>query len=255
MGLILRQQQTLELVREQGYISIDELAQYFNVTPQTIRRDINQLATAGLLKRYHGGVAAFDSSVENTAYDTRVAQHLNEKQRIASAVAASIPDHASLFINIGTTTEAIAQALLQHHGLKVITNNLNVAKTLSIKPDFEILVASGRVRPDGGIIGQATADFFRQFKADYAVVGISGIDEEGTLLDFDYQEVCVSQEIIASARHVFLAADHSKFGRNAMNRLGTLQQVDRLFTDQQPDDVFLQRIVEADVQLTVATID
>ena len=233
MSLILRQQKTLELVRERGYISIEELAQYFDVTPQTIRRDINQLADEGLLRRYHGG-AAHDSSVENTEYTMRVGYMLEEKLRIAEAVAAAVPDHASLFINIGTTTESIAHALLNHTGLKIITNNLNVAKILSTKEDFEVLIASGRVRPDGGVIGQATADFFKQFKADYALIGISGIDEDGTLLDFDFQEVCVSQEILSSARQVFLAADSSKFGRNAMIRLGSLKQVDSIFTDQQP---------------------
>lgn len=251
MSLILRQQKTLELVRERGYISIEELAQYFDVTPQTIRRDINQLADEGLLRRYHGG-AAHDSSVENTEYTMRVGYMLEEKHRIAEAVAAAVPDHASLFINIGTSTEAIAHALLNHTGLKIITNNLNVAKILSTKEDFEVLIASGRVRPDGGVIGQATADFFKQFKADYALIGISGIDEDGTLLDFDFQEVCVSQEILSSARQVFLAADSSKFGRNAMIRLGSLKQVDSIFTDQQPNEQYLKTIHDLGVNLVVA---
>ena len=251
MSLILRQQKTLELVRERGYISIEELAQYFDVTPQTIRRDINQLADEGLLRRYHGG-AAHDSSVENTEYTMRVGYMLEEKLRIAEAVAAAVPDHASLFINIGTTTESIAHALLNHTGLKIITNNLNVAKILSTKEDFEVLIASGRVRPDGGVIGLATADFFKQFKADYALIGISGIDEDGTLLDFDFQEVCVSQEILSSARQVFLAADSSKFGRNAMIRLGSLKQVDSIFTDQQPNEQYLKTIHDLGVNLVVA---
>ena len=251
MSLILRQQKTLELVRERGYISIEELAQYFDVTPQTVRRDINQLADEGLLRRYHGG-AAHDSSVENTEYTMRVGYMLEEKLRIAEAVAAAVPDHASLFINIGTTTESIAHALLNHTGLKIITNNLNVAKILSTKEDFEVLIASGRVRPDGGVIGQATADFFKQFKADYALIGISGIDEDGTLLDFDFQEVCVSQEILSSARQVFLAADSSKFGRNAMIRLGSLKQVDSIFTDQQPNEQYLKTIHDLGVNLVVA---
>ncbi len=104
MNLPPRQQQILELVRERGYVSIEEMATLFVVTPQTIRRDINQLAEANLLRRYHGG-AAYDSSVENTAYAMRAYQMRDEKQRIGEAIAAQIPDHASLFINIGTTTE------------------------------------------------------------------------------------------------------------------------------------------------------
>ena len=250
MDLMIRQQQTLALVKARGYVSIDEIAQHFAVTPQTVRRDINQLADAGLLRRYHGG-AAVDSSVTNTAYSQRISHNLAAKQRIATAVANAVPDHASLFINIGTTTEAIAHALLQHRGLKVITNNLNVAKILSMNDDFEVLIASGKVRPDGGVIGQATSEFFKQFKVDYALIGISGIDEDGTMLDFDFQEVSVSQEIILGARQVFLAADESKFGRHAMMRLGHLSEIDRLFTNKAPTENYLKQIHAAEVALTV----
>ena len=232
MNLPPRQQQILELVRERGYVSIEEMAQLFVVTPQTIRRDINQLAEMNLLRRYHGG-AAYDSSIENTAYAMRADQMRDEKQRIAEAIAAQIPDHASLFINIGTTTESIARALLNHNHLKIITNNLHVASILSGKDDFEVLLAGGNVRRDGGVVGQASVDFITQFKVDFALVGISGIDEDGSLLDFDYQEVRVSQAIIANARQVILAADSSKFGRNAMVRLGPITP-DRLPGDR-PD--------------------
>lgn len=251
MNFVIRQQQTLELVKERGYISIEELALHFSVTPQTVRRDINQLAEEGLLRRYHGG-AAIDSTTANTDYSTRISYNFEEKQKIARAVADAVPDHASIFINIGTTTEAIAHALLNHQGLKVITNNLNVAKILSSKADFEVLIASGKVRPDGGVIGQATSDFFKQFKVDYALIGISGIDAEGTLLDFDFQEVAVSQEIISGARHVFLAADSSKFGRHAMMRLGHLSNIECLFTNEKPTDQYIQKIKEADVTLIIA---
>lgn len=248
MSLAPRQQQILERVRNRGYVSIEELAQQFAVTPQTIRRDLNGLADAGLLRRYHGG-AAHDSSVENTAYSMRAGQMRDEKRRIAEAVAARVPDHASLFINIGTTTEAIAQALLGHSGLKVITNNLHVAQTLCSKPDFDVLLAGGSVRSDGGVVGQATADFIRQFKVDFALVGISGIDEDGTLLDFDYREVQISQAIIDNARQVYLAADSSKFGRNAMTRLGTLAQIDALFTDGDPGEPYVQLLRHHEVAL------
>lgn len=234
MTLAPRQHDILERTRERGYVSIDELTQAFGVTPQTIRRDINQLAEQGLLRRTHGGAACDTSSIQNTAYAMRAGQMRDEKQRIADAIAAAIPDHASLFITIGTTTEAVARALHQHKGLKVITNNLHVAAQLSTKADFEVLVAGGTVRSDGGVVGQAAVDFIEQFKVDVAVVGISGIDQDGSLLDFDYQEVRVSQAVIANARQVFLAVDSSKFGRNAVVRLGSLALIDRVFTDAAP---------------------
>ena len=250
MNLPPRQQQILELVRERGYVSIEEMAQLFVVTPQTIRRDINQLAEADLLRRYHGG-AAYDSSVENTAYAMRADQMRDEKRRIGEAIAAQIPDHASIFINIGTTTESIARALLNHHHLKIITNNLHVASILSAKDDFEVLIAGGNVRRDGGIVGQASVDFINQFKFDFALVGISGIDSDGSLLDFDYQEVRVSQAIIANARQTILAADSSKVGRNAMVRLGPITLIDCLVTDQPPVPELVQLLAQNKIRLEV----
>lgn len=251
MNLAPRQHDILNLARERGYVSIDELAQAFAVTPQTIRRDINQLAEHGLLRRTHGGAACESSSIQNTAYGMRAGQMREEKQRIAEAVAAQIPDHASLFINIGTTTESIARALLNHNHLKVITNNLHVAAILAAKDDFEVLVAGGTVRRDGGVVGQASVDFIHQFKVDFALVGISGIDEDGSLLDFDYQEVRVSQAIIANARQVILAADSSKFGRNAMVRLGSISLVDCLVTDQAPTPALTQLLNQYKIRLEI----
>ena len=247
-----RRAQIVGLVRSLGFVRIGSLAQQFEVTPQTIRRDIKALCEQAVLQRHHGG-AALTSSVENIAYLERQVLLLEEKRRIAQMVAKHIPNYASLFINIGTTTEEIAKQLMRHVGLRVITNNLNVAAMLSGKSDFQVTVAGGVVRArDRGIVGEATIDLIRQFRVDYGVIGVSGIDLDGTLLDFDYQEVRVAQAIIANSRQVVLAADHSKFGRNAMVRLGSLDDVDALFTDAPPPAELLQGIEAGEVTLHVA---
>jgi DeoR family transcriptional regulator, glycerol-3-phosphate regulon repressor len=247
-----RRDRIVELVRRDGFASIDALAQRFEVTPQTIRRDINALCGQALLRRYHGG-AGLPSTVENLAYPTRQVLYLEEKRRIAGLVARHIPDAASLFINIGTTTEEVAKALLDHRDLRVITNNLNVAAILAGKEDFQVIVAGGLVRPhDRGIVGEATIDLIRQFKVDLGIIGISGIDLDGTLLDYDYREVRVAQSIVANSRRVFLVADHSKFGRGAMVRMGDLKDIDALFTDCEPPPQIRDVLKAADRQLHVA---
>ena len=243
-----RQAQLLEEVRLRGSASVEALAEKFSVTLQTVRRDVALLSDAGLVSRFHGGVRTPTSTTENIAYRQR--QQLNEsaKQRIARAVAQAVPAGCSLIINIGTTTEAIARELLHHQGLRVITNNLNVAAILSDNPDCEVIVAGGVVRGrDRGIVGEATVDFIQQFKVDIALIGISAIEPDGSLRDFDYREVKVARAILAQARQVWLAADHSKFNRPAMVELGRLDQVDRLFTDQTPPDPFPALLAEAGV--------
>lgn len=255
MSLNQRQQQVLKLVQHQGFVAIEALAENFNVTAQTIRRDINELCEQGLLRRYHGG-AGLPSSVENIAYSARQILRLEEKRLIARTVARHIPNQASLFINIGTTTEEVAKALLEHQGLRVITNNLNVAALLSDNPSFEVIIAGGVVRPrDRGITGEATIDFIRQFKVDFGIIGISGIDSDGTLLDFDYREVRVAETIIANSRQVLLVADHSKFGRNALVRLAHLSQIDALFTDQPLSADMSRVLADAKTNVYVAEHD
>ena len=250
-----RQQKILKLVQQQGFVSIETLSQTFDVTPQTIRRDINDLCDQQLLKRYHGG-AGLSSSVENDEYAARLVMNQEEKRSIAKLVASHIPDRASIFINIGTTTEEVAKALQGHTGLRVITNNLHVASTLSANPSFEVIIAGGLVRQrDGGITGEATIDFISQFRVDFGIIGISGIDEDGTLLDFDYREVRVAQAIIAHSRQVFLVADHSKFDRRALVRLGHLTEINDLFTDKVPADHICAALAEAKVNMHIASPD
>jgi len=235
-----RQSKIQQLVQAKGFVTIEYLAREFGVTPQTIRRDINTLSDAGMINRYHGGAGA-DSSIENVAYNERKILCHEEKQAIAQMVASQIPEHASLFINIGTTTEAIAQALCNHKRLRIITNNLNVAGILSANSNFEVIVAGGLVRHRD----------IEQVKVDYGIIGISGIDVDGTLLDFDYREVRAARAIIDNSRKVFLAADHTKFGRNAMVRLGSIEEVDGLFTDKQPPSPLPEIMYNAEVNLFV----
>jgi DeoR family transcriptional regulator, glycerol-3-phosphate regulon repressor len=253
MQLHPRQVRLVEQVRQHGSISVEALAERFGVTLQTVRRDVRLLSEAGLLARFHGGVRVPGSTTENIAYRQR--QRLNEtaKQRIARAVAQAVPHGCSLIINIGTTTEAIARELSHHRGLRVITNNLNVAAILSDHDDCELIVAGGVVRArDRGIVGEATVDFMRQFKVDIALIGISGIEADGTLRDFDYREVKVARAILDHSREVWLAADHSKFNRPAMVELARLDHLDRLYTDAAPPDPFPHLLAEAGVQCVVA---
>jgi len=247
-----RQSELLDEVRARGSVSVETLAERFGVTLQTVRRDVKLLAEAGLLARFHGGVRLPSSTTENIAYRQREMLNAEGKQRIARAVAQRVPAGSSLLINLGTTTEAVARELLQHAGLRVITNNLNVAAILADNPDCEVIVTGGMVRHrDRGIVGAAAVELIRQFKVDIGLIGISGIEADGSLRDFDYREVQVARAIIDQSREVWLVADHSKFNRPAMVELARLDQVDVLYTDQPPPDPFPALLAEAGVTLNV----
>ena len=247
MRLNPRQRKLLDEIASRESAGIDELARLLGVTAQTVRRDSTLLAQAGLLSRFHGGVSQpAGSTIENIAYGQRQSLNAEGKRRIARALARDIPNGCSLILNIGTTTEAVATALLGHRDLRVVTNSLNVASILADSPGCEVLVAGGSVRArDHGIVGEATVDFIRQFRADIGVIGISSIEADGTLRDFDYREVKVAQAVIEQSREVWLAADHGKFGRRAMVQLAHLSQVDVLYTDAPPPEAVLRMLAEA----------
>ena len=244
-----RQVAIVEIARQTGRVTVDQLAQRFNVSPQTIRKDLNELCDRKSLARVHGG-AVLSFGLENVGYDARREIAREEKLAIGRLAAALIPSHASLFINIGTTTEAVAVALLQHQDLLVITNNINVASMIRPYPQLEVIIAGGLVRrADGGVVGEATVDFINQFKLDYAVIGASAIDSEGSLLDYDFREVRVAQAIIANARHTILVADATKFSRSAPVRIGHISQVQSFVTDRVESESFRRLCREADVAL------
>lgn len=252
LALTPRQQEILDLATTEGRVLVDTLATHFDVTPQTIRRDLNDLCAAGALSRVHGG-AMLSAGVTNFGYDARRRLAADEKQRIGRAAADLIADQSTVLINIGTTTEQVARHLVSRRRLMVITNNINVVNILSPNPDFEVIVASGVVRhSDGGIVGEATVDFIRQFRVDYAIIGVSAIDEDGSLLDYDYREVRVAQAIIENARQVILVADSLKFERRAPVRIGHLADIDILVTDA-PIRPELRDVCDAaDVQVLIA---
>jgi DeoR family glycerol-3-phosphate regulon repressor len=231
MDVAERQEAIVARAKVKGRVMVEELVAHFGVTPQTIRKDLTDICATGKLKRIHGG-AIFPSGLENMQYEARRQIAAVEKDAIGRAAAKLIPNNASLFINIGTTTEAVADALLDHRDLMIITNNINVANNMRIFPYFEVAIAGGIVRgTDGGVVGEAAVDFIRQFKVDFAVIGASAIDEDGALLDFDYREVKVAQAIIANARHVILVSDSTKFDRTAPVRIAHMSQVNSFITD------------------------
>lgn len=250
--LSTRQNEILSLAREHGRVDVEKLTESFKVSPQTIRKDLNILCDKHLLQRVHGG-AIIGSGIENVAYEARRHIAPESKKAIGVVAANQVPDNCSLLMNIGTTTEQVAHSLKSHRGLLVISNNINAVEILKNATGIELIIAGGLVRrSDGGIIGGTTVDFINQFKADYAVIGVSAIDQDGSLLDYDLREVQVAQAIIRNARHVILVADLMKLNRNAPVRIGHISEIDTFVTDGAPSKEFQEICNTNDVKIKIA---
>lgn len=231
---------------------VDTLAERFQVTLQTIRRDLSELADSGLLERVHGG-AVPRTGVSNFGYDERRRMNDVIKAAIGRACAQTIPNNSSMILNLGTTTEAVARELLKHTNITVVTNNINVANIMLANDSCEIMVAGGALRrSDGGLVGDLTTEFMEQFKVDFAIIGASSLDRDGDLLDFDLPEVRVSRAIIRQARKVFLVVDSSKLGRSAPVRLGSLSDIDVVFTDKAFPEELMRKCAEWGTEVCLA---
>ncbi|TGV06766.1 DeoR/GlpR transcriptional regulator [Alcaligenaceae bacterium 429] len=252
MNLSVRQGGIVELLRVQGAVSVEGLATHFSVTPQTIRRDLNALYEANLVRRRHGG-AELAGHERNVSFQTRRITHFQAKVQIGRAVAALIPDGASVLLGFGTTPEQVALALVEHQELTVVTNNLSAAMPLSQNTSNRVVIAGGVLRqPNPEILGPEAERLFNSFKADFGVSGVGGFDLEGALLDFDMAESDCHKALRGNCRTRILVLDHSKFGRLAAVRSGSIDDIDVLVTDLPLPAGYRQRI-PAHVHVVIAS--
>ena len=220
-----------------------------DVSTQTIRRDIKKLSEDKLLVRHHGG-AGRSSSVINLDYAVRQSSETEEKENIAAAIADYIPDNSTIFLTIGTTTEIIAQHLLAKSGMRIITNSLKVANILFSKPDFDVMVPGGTLCPhNGAIVGPSTLEFVSRFRVDYLITSIGSIDADGTLLDYNFSEIAITQSVMRNARHILVAADSTKFMTSASVEVDNIKNITALFTDSVPTKQFEALLHMSDVEL------
>ena len=247
MDLTDRQARIAEIVRGQQFVTVEKLAETFDVAAQTIRRDLTILCDSGVARRRHGGIESLPEK-QNLSFSTRRILNLDAKRAIARSIAEHVADGASLAFSIGTTPMIVMEALLDRANLTILTNNINLAVIASRNPSFDIHVAGGNLRNrDLDILGAGMVSFFSAYKADIGIYGVGGVDEEGTLLDFSEDEVRARQLIQENSSTTFLALDQTKFGRNAHVRGGTIGEPTRIFCDGPPPEPYLSAIGDADI--------
>ncbi|MBT0956145.1 DeoR/GlpR transcriptional regulator [Alphaproteobacteria bacterium KMM 3653] len=233
-----RKSAILSLLRSDGAVEVEALTKRFDVSAQTIRNDLRDLVAQGLAKRTHGGAASVDTA-EGRAYAQRRQLRAPQKSAMGRLAASLIPNDASVILNIGTSTEQVAEALKAHEGLTILSNNVNIISTLMGSPAKELILVGGSVRPsDGAIVGSDAVDYINRFKADFAVIGASALDADGAVTDHDSREVAVARAILKNARQRILVCDHTKFAASAPVRICEIAEIDVFVTDKAPPAPF-----------------
>jgi DeoR family glycerol-3-phosphate regulon repressor len=238
------QQQILnELRKAGGRLRISSIAEALAVSGETVRRNVKRLAEMGVVEKSHGSVRLFEESEqeEGTLHE-RLNLNPEGKREIARYVAQMVPNDSSLFLDIGSTTAYIADALRGHSKLLIVTNSIYVAYRLSMRNDNRIFMAGGELRSrDGGVFGTDAMEFTANFHTDFAILSAAGVDPRKGLTLFDLEEAKFSRHIMDNSGKRIMACDASKFGREAPVTIGRPALVDHLVTDASPP----QSIVEA----------
>lgn len=249
-----------DLVAAEGRVSVAGLADRFNITQETVRRDLATLESDGVVRRVHGGaVAAAKRSTGELSLTSRQSQHHEQKLRIARKAMDLIPAGSSVVIDAGTTTELLADLLQDwqppnlEDNLLVITHAVPIAAKLSNLPALELEMLGGRVRGlTRASVGDSTVKQLENLRPDVAFVGANGIHPDFGFSTPDAQEAAVKSAIVRSARRVVVLADASKLGEETLVRFAALDDVDALITDTAPDGALAEALQQAGMEVVTA---
>jgi DeoR family transcriptional regulator, glycerol-3-phosphate regulon repressor len=249
-----RQADILESLGRRGYLAIEEMVAAFNVTPQTLRRDLQDLADRGLLRRHHGGASA-NLSTANADYGLRHVETAEGKAAIGRAAAAYVKPSSSLFLSPGTTVDALAKAIAERapRGLRVVTNSIAAASILENCPDISIQLTGGLwMRHNRALGGPSAVASAENYRCDLYLASIGAIDAAGNLLEYRDEDAVVARVMFRNARRKVLLVDHTKFGRVATSRLAHLSEVDTLVTDREPPEEAARMVKAAGCEVVIA---
>jgi DeoR family transcriptional regulator, aga operon transcriptional repressor len=239
----------LELLARDGTVTVPALAGELGVSQATIRRDLQALGEQRLLERSHGGAVAHGTAHElPVRYRTGRSE---EKRRIARAAADLVTDGAVIALTGGTTTTEVARTLALRQGLTVVTNALNIAVELAVRPDLKLIVTGGVARSASyELVGSLADETLRGLNVDVAFVGVDGVDARRGLTTQNEVEAATNRALMARASSTIVVADASKLGRVALAQIAPIEAADRLITNEGADAEQVARLRAAGLPVT-----
>jgi DeoR family transcriptional regulator, aga operon transcriptional repressor len=231
----------LELLARDGTVTVSALAGELGVSEATVRRDLQALGDQRLLERSHGGAVAHGTAHElPVRYRTGRSE---EKRRIARAAAELVTDGAVIALTGGTTTTEVARTLAARHGLTVVTNALNIAVELAVRPDLKLIVTGGVARSASyELVGSLAEETLRGLNVDLAFVGVDGVDAVRGLTTQNEVEAATNRALMSRATSTIVVADASKLGRVALAQIAGIEAADRLITTEAADAAQVSRL-------------
>jgi DeoR/GlpR family transcriptional regulator of sugar metabolism len=229
-----RQQRILQLLRDKGKVTVEELAADFGVSAPTVRSDLASLELRRMLRRTHGGALPTATSLYEPPFAEREGEWAEEKRRIGRAAAELVQPGETILLDAGTTTHEVGVALAASGktGITVVTNNLPTVMALMDAPGIDVVVIGGQVQPRRrAMLGPLATDFLKPFRCDRLFLGVSGVDPRAGLTAVDFDAVQIKRAMIAHSQTVVVVADSAKIGQASFAHVAPLSAVHLLITD------------------------
>lgn len=250
MLAIERRNEILSKLQEERKVVVSDLSQQYNVTEETIRRDLEKLENEGLAKKTYGGAVLNESFNTDLPYTVRKKANVESKQRIAEAIAAMIEDGDHLILDASSTALFIAKRMKDKKNITVITNSVEILLELSDRNGWKILSTGGRLKEGGlALVGYQAERMVSTFHVDYAIFSCKGIDLERGLTDANESDAQIKKMIVKAANKIILAVDHSKFNKISFTQVCELSEIDMVVTDEEPDESWKQAFLSAGIEL------
>jgi DeoR family glycerol-3-phosphate regulon repressor len=248
-----RQAEIVAIVGENGFTTLESLANRFSVSMQSVRRDIIQLDQMRLIQRFHGGAGPSDSTIR-LGYQEKRLRSAEAKTKIAKRAAAIVSAGATIFLDVGTTIEALARQLCgRQAGLRVFTTSLATGMILAGEHNLELHVIGGASRgADGSLAGAMTIATISSIRFDVAFIGYSGFDDDGTFMDYDLEKIAVKQAAIRRSDASIAIGDQSKFEQHAIAQIAAPRSFSSLVTDATPPDRLAEMFSTSGLKVIIA---
>lgn len=257
-----RRRKILEQVDENGTVKTSQLAREFSVSEVTIRRDLQELTKSGQLKKVHGGAVAkhkdFESAYQGDtitfepSFQQKREVHKEEKEKIGKKAATLIKDGSSVFIGTGTTTMQIIENLDVEKGITIVTNSLNHGMELTRVPDVEVIMTGGQLRPNtSALVGPIAKRSLDEIYVDTMFLGVNGISVDQGYTVPSLREADMARRVTEMANELIIVSDYSKFGKVSHARIGIIEEVDTIVTDDQVDPSYKRTLSELGVELMI----
>ncbi len=238
-------------IYQKGNASLQDLSEHFDVSINTVRRDIRVLLTHGTIKKVYGGVAATTPAKQQILISQREQVCMEEKRVIAQLAAEQIPDNATLYLDTGTTVSEIVPFLVEKQNLTIVTNSVRVVERMVQYPNINLFVLGGFYSSDiSGFVGITVLDNLNRLAFDIAVLGATGISLEGGLMTGGFSEEPIKQHVLKhSKKQVMLLVDSGKFDRTALFSYGEIQDVHCIVTDREPPHPYKSKFEQHNIKM------